>query len=569
MPEFAVFRRHLPAAIGLIALVLGGQAPARDSMQGVAGAYLAARQASVENDYRAGADYAVRALIRDPGNPVLMESAILAYVGMGRIERAFPIARKMQEAGFLSQTARLVSLAESVGRGDFDTVSARMPGNDPLGPLIDGLVKGWSLTARGDVQAAEDAFHDSSRGGAIEYFGYYHKALAHASRGNYSIAAMILGSGTNVGGISSRATMAQIQVASQLGANDRAVALLDQAFGLGMTPQMEALRNRLVAGETVPFDVTPGPREGVAEVFYNIATALEPDANSDFTLLFSRIAEYLDPRHGEAALLSAQLLERLGNPELAIETYEGIGPEQMVFLPARLGRAEAMRRAGDPEGATRDLRGLAAEYPRQLLVQVTLGDILRQRDMFAEATQVYDRAIALLPPGVPSGWVLYYTRGITLERTRQWDRAEADFRKALSLNPGQPDVLNYLGYSLIEMGTNLPEALRMIEQAVAAEPDSGHIVDSLAWGLYRMGRYEEAVAPMERAAELMPVDPIVNDHLGDVYWAVGRKTEARFQWRRALSFDPEPQEAERIRRKLDLGLDAVLAEEGEKTGEEL
>ena len=102
----------------------------------------------------------------------------------------------------------------------------------------------------------------------------------------------------------------------------------------------------------------------------------------------------------------------------------------------------------------------------------------------------------------------------------------------------------------------------MIERAVEARPDSGYIVDSLGWALYRLGRYEEAVGHMERAAELLPVDPIVNDHLGDVYWAVGRRTEARFQWNRALSFDPEPEEAARIRRKLEVGLDTVLAEEG-------
>ena len=107
----------------------------------------------------------------------------------------------------------------------------------------------------------------------------------------------------------------------------------------------------------------------------------------------------------------------------------------------------------------------------------------------------------------------------------------------------------------------------MIERAVAARPDSGFIVDSLGWVLYRMGKFDEAVAHMERAVELMPVDPVVNDHLGDVYWAVGRAREAEFQWKRALSFiDPEDTDGEadpeRIRRKLEVGLDAVLAEEG-------
>jgi len=141
-------------------------------------------------------------------------------------------------------------------------------------------------------------------------------------------------------------------------------------------------------------------------------------------------------------------------------------------------------------------------------------------------------------------------------------KSEADFRKALALSPDQPQVLNYLGYSMVEQHVNLDEALSMIERAVAARPDSGYIIDSLGWVLYRLGRYDEAIGHMERAAELMAVDPIVNDHLGDVLWAVGRHLEAEFQWRRALSFEPEEADAERIRQKIEIGLDAVLANEG-------
>lgn len=105
----------------------------------------------------------------------------------------------------------------------------------------------------------------------------------------------------------------------------------------------------------------------------------------------------------------------------------------------------------------------------------------------------------------------------------------------------------------------------MIERAVAQRPDSGYIIDSLAWGYFLAGRYADAVEPMERASLLEPVDPTVTDHLGDVYWAVGRTLEANFQWRRALSFDPTEELATRIRRKLEIGLDAVLVEEGAKS----
>ncbi len=148
---------------------------------------------------------------------------------------------------------------------------------------------------------------------------------------------------------------------------------------------------------------------------------------------------------------------------------------------------------------------------------------------------------------------------------KNWPAAEADFEKALALRPDQPSVLNYLGYSYLERHEKLDEALGMIERAVAARPDDGAFVDSLGWGLYRLGRYDEAVTQMERAVELMPIDSVVNDHLGDVYWAVGRTREAEFQWSRALSFGPTDEtEAARIRRKLEVGLDKVLAEEGAK-----
>ena len=189
-------------------------------------------------------------------------------------------------------------------------------------------------------------------------------------------------------------------------------------------------------------------------------------------------------------------------------------------------------------------------------------------ERFEESVAPYNDALSLIEDPGEQHWIIYFARGISHERIDQWENAEADFRKALELRPDQPQVLNYLGYSYLEMQTNYEEALDMIERAVALRPDSGYIIDSLGWGLFRLGRYEEAVGHMEKAVEKMPIDPIVNDHLGDVYWAVGRYREAEFQWHRALSFitedtDPQDVDAERIRRKLEIGLDAVLEEEGE------
>ena len=141
-----------------------------------------------------------------------------------------------------------------------------------------------------------------------------------------------------------------------------------------------------------------------------------------------------------------------------------------------------------------------------------------------------------------------------LERTKQWELAEADFLKALELEPEQPYVMNYLAYSWIEFGEKYDEALDMLKRAVELRPEDGYIVDSLGWVYYRLGDYENAVVQLERAVELTPLDPTINDHLGDAYWRVGRYAEARFQWRRALSFNPDEELRPLIEGKLERGL---------------
>jgi tetratricopeptide (TPR) repeat protein len=360
-----------------------------------------------------------------------------------------------------------------------------------------------------------------------------------------------------------RGVIAHAQVLSQLERAPDALALIDGAFGQDPDPAIVALRADLAAGKPLPFDVVATASDGVAEVLYTVAAALVQDNQDVYTLAYARLAYHVRPAHLDAILLSAEILEAQDQFDLASEAYNLIPQESPAFHVAEMGRADALVQAGRTDAAIEALQQLAKAQPDLASVWSKLGDVLRQQERFVEAEAAYDKAIGTFETPQAGQWVVYYARGIAKERQKLWDPAVADFRKALELSPDQPHVLNYLGYGFLEQKTNYDEALSMIEKAVAARPQDGYIVDSLGWALYRLGRYPEAVGPMEQAVELMPVDPIVNDHLGDVYWAVGRVLEAEFQWKRALSFEPETEaEATRIRRKLEVGLDAVLAEEG-------
>ena len=562
-----LFFPRLTAAAAAIAAAVGLAAPVQ-AQNGLAGPYLAARHASQENDYKAAVAYYTQALARDPSNPGLLENALVAFIGLGQVDSAVPIARRLQSTGYDSQAGNLVLLADQLKRGAFDQALEDIEAGRSVGPLVDGLAKAWGHLGAGRMAQALETFDATSRETGLSVFGTYHKALALAMAGDFEGAEALFASDEGQAlHMTRRGVLAHVEILSQLERNAEAVALLTDVFGPEPDPGVAQLRAELEQGGMLPFDIVTSAQDGASEVFFTVAGALEGEAVDAYTLLYSRTAEFLRPDHVDAVLLSASLLEAQENYELATEAYRRVPADDPAFYAAELGRAETLERDGKTDAAIEVLTQLSKSHARVPIVHVTLGDMLRRLKRYDEARQAYDRAIELFDEPGRVQWIVYYARGIAHERMDMWPEAEADFRTALELEPDQPSVLNYLGYSYVEKQTNLDEALDMIERAVAARPDDGYITDSLGWVLFRLGRYEEAVPYMERATELMPVDPVVNDHLGDVLWAVGRKLEAQFQWRRALSFiDPdEPAEdvdPDRIRRKLEVGLDKVLEEEG-------
>lgn len=553
--------RSILKSVAVAGLSLGIVAPALS--QGVAGSYLAARHASQFSDYRAAADYYARAIVQDPGNPALLENAVMAYLGLGQVDRAATVSRRLISLGATSQVANMALLANGIQREEFDTVLNDLAAGQTVGPLVDGLLRAWTQLGLGRMSEALESFDEVAETQGVEIFGLYHKALALAVVGDFEGAEEIMsGRADGAMQLTRRGIVAYAQVLSQLERNADALALLEKNYGNETDPTIARVRADLEAGKTLPFDAVGSAKEGAAEVFLVVAGALNGEAADGYTLLYSRLAEYLRPAYVDAMLLSAVLLERLERYDLATDTYNKIPRDDPAFDSAELGRADALRKSGKTEAAVEVLQQLARARADNPAVHITLGDTLRGLERYEEATDAYNAAIALYDSPERAQWLVFFARGITYERTDRWKQAEADFRKALELNPGQAQVLNYLGYSFVEMGTNLDEALKMIQEAVAAEPNSGYIVDSLGWVQYRTGKFAEAVSNLERAAELEPVDAVVNDHLGDAYWAVGRRIEAEFQWKRALSFDPDEKDATRIRRKLEIGLDKVLQEEG-------
>jgi tetratricopeptide (TPR) repeat protein len=310
-------------------------------------------------------------------------------------------------------------------------------------------------------------------------------------------------------------------------------------------------RNKAGTGSPRPVETA---KAGAAEGLFSIASALTDESSIDGALLYVQIALYMDPDLTIAQTLLGNIYKDTNRREEAIEAYEKVPANSPLRPNADLQIAINLEKLDRIDEAKARLTQIIARHPEDRRPVIAMADLLRIRKDYAAAIGFYDKAIDLGGEAKQRDWTLYYYRGICHERAKQWPGAEADFKKALELNPDQPLVLNYLGYSWVEQNINLVEAMDMIRKAVELRANDGYIVDSLGWAHYRLREYGEAVKILERAVELRPDDPVINDHLGDAYWRIGRTLEARFQWSHAKDLEPEPDDLAEILRKLEHGL---------------
>ena len=560
--------KFLPHSIFLlIILSIAGMVRAEISF----GGYLAGRHALSTKDFDAASTYLSRAIEDDIENPELLNGLISVQVSLGDIGAAKSSSDNLDFLGVQTQLSNMVKIAIQLRNRDFDNAKQQIENEQGINPLLDKIVTGWAFADQGNFEDAETIFDEIGKGSSLAQFSQMQKASMLAAYGRYESALNTienLEKNSNRISIDTRAL--KVQLLLKLDNKEEATEYFSKIFGDGVNSDAAYLRmqvedhpNAYAIEESLSLEA------GIAYAFYAIADILKDDADPNTALLYVRLAQYLNENSQKAILLAADLLEQMGQYDLAVAEYAKISPSSSYFLSSELGRVGALRDGGKTEAALEVLYYLSREFSDSGIVHNSLGDFLRREERYSEAKIAYDRAVDIYRENNNVSWLVLYARGITHERLQEWDKAEADFRNALTINPDQANVLNYLGYSLIDRGEKLDEAMTMIEKAVSLQPESGYIVDSLAWGLFKLGKYETAIPHMEKAAELMPVDPIVTDHLGDLYWAVGRQLEAKFQWRRALSFDPELKDATRIREKLRIGLDRVLVNEGLKPTSDL
>ena len=533
----------------------------------VYGSYLAGIHADSQRDLKSAVRFYGRALAQDPENRPLLRTTFLLSVATGRMDRAIPLAQRVIRLDSGGSVAHLVLALRDVRAGKYDAAERRMSGlpNARMGNIIRPMLVAWTRMGQKNTAGALKALEQLKAQRGFGAFYKLHLAMIQEMSGNRDAAERAY---LDLLGQSKRPPVRLIQAVAgfYLRENRADDAKTIVARYASNSPSSELLRalSRQVAKTGKVAALATTAADGIAEALFDVASAFFRERVQRFALVYARLALMARPDLPMARMLIGEILERQKRFEDAKAMYAGIKPGTIYYWPARTRMASVLNALGKTDDSIATLEEIAGKQLDDPNPLIDMGDILRAKERFKESVAAYDRAFARIPKIEKRHWALLYSRGIALERSKDWPRAEADFLKALELQPDQPYVLNYLGYTWVERGRNLKQAQSMIEKAVAQRPRDGYIVDSLGWVLYRLKKYKAAVRNLERAVELRPQDPVINDHLGDAYWRVGRANEARFQWSRALSLKPDKDLIPTIETKLLRGLEAGLEVEKKK-----
>jgi Flp pilus assembly protein TadD len=465
----------------------------------------------------------------------------------------------MKDAGIKSTLVTLVLMQEQARDGDYDdalTVSRELP-DDRLMQVTAPMLRAWLALGAKDKEAALAELKPLQEIEGAAMLAQMQAALIadYAGEGKKAAADLLAAIDAS---IDIPAQLAEFYVRLTLRDGDEKAArtMIERyrAQAQGRGEDVASAMEQQITKPKLKGPLVGDIKLGLAIAYTQIAMELMADDYNGDAMWLTHLALDLDPKLDIAALALGDLHRRADHLDQAIAAY-GQVPEDSIFRrPSQLSVAECYRRQEKFDDAEALLRRLMDQDKTDISAAQQLGQLLRSNKKFAEAAKVYGVAIERLGALEPEDWQLFYYRGVSQERAKQWPEAEKDFQKALELSPDEPYVLNYLAYTWVERREKLDQALPMLEKAVSQRPDEGFIIDSLGWAHFMLGRYPEAVGELERAVSLAPTDPVLNDHLGDAYWKVGRREEARFQWSRALSFDPEPDQAPKLQQKLEQGL---------------
>ncbi len=555
------------SGLGTTALAVGGDAPKAVKVQaaappkpadaGLAGAFLSGRHAEINSQGGLAVDFYNRVTELDPANVALLQNTYFLAVQNGDFDTAIPAAQKAYQSSPRRGMAGVLIAMDHIKKGEYAkalTYLEKTQGQT-MNSFAMPVMRAWALapTAPAEQALAEleplRSFQDTGNivdamsGLLNEFYGKKDAALV-----NYDTLALRI----------DNERFSTLRVVAEgyhrLGQDNKIKGLFDRFEKThGTSPTIQAYAQAIPTSPVKRITAVGGMAEAMFAASELLLMNDPNELRAQVATAYAQTALFLDPNMDIARRFIGSTLAARNRYSASNEVLSKLKKNAVGYYDVQMQIADNNVRLQKPRDALVVLQEVLKDKPQWSEVHVAIGDIQRNEKKYGEAVASYDNALKFSPDG-PQNWAIHYSRGIAHERAKNWDAAEADFKRALELRPDDPNVLNYLGYSYLDRGVKLGEARKLIEGAYKQRPNDGYIIDSFGWALFMNGEYDLAVQNLEKAVESAPSDGTINEHLGDAYWKVGRRNEARFQWNRALSLEIEEPQRATIRTKLERGL---------------
>lgn len=514
----------------------------------LSGNYLAARFAQRQQDWAAAQHYMNAVVSYDENNSRLSERAFLLSVGAGEYAAARRLGEKIvEDTQGAIEPALIFMASDALARGEYQLAQDfinRLP-DDGFGQYTKPLITAWAMAGQG--KRDEAIAHLLSYSSETDPTFNLHAGLMYDMTGDTEKAAPHF-TAVLQDSLSLHNALVLADFFERSGDKATAQRIHD---GLGnLYKQAEK-----TAGKAPHELRIRRAADGAAVAMFELAGMLFERRSYDSAQIYGRLVQLLSPQSTFAAMMIGDIASINEHHAEAVAAYNSIGKTSPLHMTSRLRIAEVYESAGQTEAAIQLLRELSAHPDTRTQALTAIGDLHRRHENFIQAIAAYDEALAAIGEPDADDWAVVYARGMSLERANDWDRAEKDLLLALTFQPDNPMILNYIGYTWVDKGVNLEKAVDFIRRAVALRPDDGYILDSYGWAFYKLGDIGQAVYWLEKSVAQVPDDSTILDHLADAYWQSGRHAEARFKWQRARELSRDADFRTTVERKIQRGIE--------------
>jgi len=532
-----------------------------NDVSGLVSGYLRALIAEGQGDAAEAAKGYAQVTKANPENTDMLYRALSMQLASGEIPAATKVAHQLLALDEqVTPTVQLLLIADAVKNGDFTTAQnylAKLRAQeDDLLPF-EALAAYLALAQGQEVETVVQTLKDFPIAEGQEAEKNYHIGRIYEQAGDLKTALQYYAQGFILNPTYLPLIARLGNLYEHQGEFNKAVELyktfdeLKPSSALFAGAQSNALAKKVGPKESF------SPQSNVGEVMFSLANIMIGQESFLMAEQFLQLARYLRPQDVYIPFYQGIIAEHEQDFTRAADFYRDIPENSGLGVAARLRTAQTLAAAKKDDEAVAVLANMIKRGEKVDLARQSIAEIHYNQKDYAKAVEYYNVLLQNPPKEMTKREAaLYFARGTAFERLKQFDKAERDIEKSLSIFPDNAVALNYIGYMLVDLKLDQKRGKRYIEQALALKPYDGSIIDSLGWAYYHEGNYQEALAHLERAATLLPADPTVTEHLGDVYYKQGRLDEAKTQWLRALRLEPDEPS---IRRNIEQKIQSLQA----------